>query len=73
MRASGGQTFKLLPSHSTAEAVRVIKIWSYLLINEVGGQVQCALHISLFFKKAGKRVKKAKTDRISINMTLFDD
>ncbi len=47
-----------------------MKIWKYHLINEIKGQVQYALIITLFFKKPYKRVMKEETGRINIYMTL---
>ena len=50
-----------------------MKIWKYHPINEIKGQVQYALIITLFFKKPNKRVRKEETGRINICMTLSND
>ena len=52
---------------------RVVKAWNFHPIGDVGGQTQYALIISLFFKKAIKRVEKEKAGRISILTQLSED
>ena len=52
---------------------RVTKIWNYCTINNIKDDIQYALIISLFFKKANKRVEKEKIKRVKIYLALSED
>ena len=52
---------------------RVTKIWNCCPINNIEDDIQYALIISLFFKKANKRVEKEKTKRDKILLALSED
>ena len=50
-----------------------MKICKYHPNNEIRGQVQSALLITLFIKEPNKRVRKEETGRINICMALSND